>query len=56
MMDIFLNKFQERKQIFLEFRAGKQIAEEAKLHNSERIRARTEHLAQFLKANRVIES
>lgn len=56
MMDIFLNKFHEGKEIFLEFRAGKRVAEEAKLQNSERIRARTKHLAQFSKANGVTES
>lgn len=56
MMDIFLNKFHEGKEIFLEFRAGKRVAEEAKLQNSERIRARTEHLAQFSKGNGVTES
>lgn len=56
MMDLFLQKFHEGKEIFLEFRAGKRVTEEAKLQNSERIRARTEHLAQFSKAHEGTES
>ncbi len=56
MMDLFLQKFHEGKEIFLEFCAGKQITKEAKFQNSERICARTKHLAQFSKGHEGTES
>lgn len=56
MMDLFLQKFHQGKEIFLEFRAGKRVTEEAKFQNSEKIRAHTEYLAQFSKAHEGTES
>lgn len=54
-MDEFLQEFHKKKEVFLEFRAGKRTTEESRSLRSQRVQARQEKISGFTKTRKVLE-
>ena len=54
-LDKFFQEFHKKKEVFLEFRAGKRTTEESRSLQSQKIQVRQEKISEFTKTRKVLE-